>query len=77
MVICRQVKRRSVLVLSCCRLMDAEIGCFKKPEVSDEETEVQSRVLKVEAVKLVFPTGRAATAKARAFVEFFERSFNP
>ena len=25
----------------------------------------------------VFPTGRAATAKARAFVDFFERSFNP
>jgi DNA-binding transcriptional LysR family regulator len=24
-----------------------------------------------------FPTGRAATAKARAFVDFFERSFNP
>jgi DNA-binding transcriptional LysR family regulator len=24
-----------------------------------------------------FPTGRAATAKARAFIEFFERSFNP
>jgi len=24
----------------------------------------------------VFPTGRAATAKARAFVDFFERSFN-
>jgi len=25
----------------------------------------------------VFPTGRTATAKARAFVDFFERSFNP
>ena len=25
----------------------------------------------------VFPTGRAATAKARAFIDFFERSFNP
>jgi DNA-binding transcriptional LysR family regulator len=25
----------------------------------------------------VFPTGRAATAKARTFVDFFERSFNP
>jgi DNA-binding transcriptional LysR family regulator len=25
----------------------------------------------------VFPTGRSATAKARAFVDFFERSFNP
>jgi DNA-binding transcriptional LysR family regulator len=25
----------------------------------------------------VFPTGRAATAKARRFVDFFERSFNP
>lgn len=25
----------------------------------------------------VFPTGRAATAKARAFVDFFERSFHP
>ncbi len=25
----------------------------------------------------VFPTGRAATSKARAFVDFFERSFNP
>ena len=25
----------------------------------------------------VFPTGRAATAKTRAFVDFFERSFNP
>ncbi len=25
----------------------------------------------------VFPTGRAATVKARAFVDFFERSFNP
>jgi hypothetical protein len=24
----------------------------------------------------VLPTGRAATAKARAFVDFFERSFN-
>ncbi|HEX7921616.1 MAG TPA: LysR substrate-binding domain-containing protein [Bradyrhizobium sp.] len=24
----------------------------------------------------VLPTGRAATAKARAFVNFFERSFN-
>jgi DNA-binding transcriptional LysR family regulator len=25
----------------------------------------------------VFPTGRAATAKARTFVDFFERAFNP
>jgi DNA-binding transcriptional LysR family regulator len=25
----------------------------------------------------VFPTGRAATAKTRAFVDFFGRSFNP
>ncbi|WP_426435485.1 LysR family transcriptional regulator [Bradyrhizobium genosp. P] len=25
----------------------------------------------------VFPSGRGATAKARAFVDFFERSFNP
>jgi DNA-binding transcriptional LysR family regulator len=25
----------------------------------------------------VFPTGRGATAKARAFVDFFERNFNP
>jgi DNA-binding transcriptional LysR family regulator len=25
----------------------------------------------------VLPSGRAATAKARAFVGFFERSFNP
>jgi DNA-binding transcriptional LysR family regulator len=25
---------------------------------------------------MVLPTGRAATAKARAFVDFFERSFN-
>lgn len=25
----------------------------------------------------VFPTGRSATAKARAFVDFFERNFNP
>lgn len=25
----------------------------------------------------VFPAGRSATAKARAFVDFFERSFNP
>ena len=25
----------------------------------------------------VFPTGRSATAKARTFVDFFERSFNP
>jgi DNA-binding transcriptional LysR family regulator len=25
----------------------------------------------------VFPTGRAATAKARTFVDFFERTFNP
>jgi DNA-binding transcriptional LysR family regulator len=25
----------------------------------------------------VFPTGRAATAKARTFVDFFERVFNP
>jgi DNA-binding transcriptional LysR family regulator len=25
----------------------------------------------------VFPTGRTATAKTRAFVDFFERSFNP
>jgi DNA-binding transcriptional LysR family regulator len=24
----------------------------------------------------VLPTGRAATAKARAFVDFFERTFN-
>ena len=25
----------------------------------------------------VFPTGRATTAKARTFVDFFERTFNP
>jgi hypothetical protein len=25
---------------------------------------------------VVFPTGRATTAKARAFVDFFERTFN-
>ena len=25
----------------------------------------------------VFPTGRTATVKSRAFVDFFERSFNP
>jgi DNA-binding transcriptional LysR family regulator len=25
----------------------------------------------------VFPTGRAATAKARTFIDFFERNFNP
>jgi DNA-binding transcriptional LysR family regulator len=25
----------------------------------------------------IFPTGRAATAKARTFVDFFERAFNP
>jgi hypothetical protein len=25
----------------------------------------------------VFPTGRATTAKARALVDFFERTFNP